>query len=253
MQEIGGMMAARTLWEGAIVQSLLHGAGTWVGSDEDTDARCEELQLLFWRIAFQVPKSTPKVMLRANTNSLKMKQRIWMQKLLLATSILRKEKSLANEKYQQQMMRNWPGLSKEVEDICKILGVANINNVEVTKEELEEALFFHNYKEMKGDINKCEKLEDVKHETMRELSEYIKEKGIEKSRMAFRVRTTMVKTIKMNFKNSHRQNLVCGRCDMGENEAQCHAMTCRGWEQQRAGLDMSRLNVDRRRTGQDLV
>ena len=126
-------------------------------------------------------------------------------------------------------------------------------------------MFFHNYKEMKDDINKCEKLEDVKHEDMRELPEYIKEKGIEKSRMAFRVRTKMVKTIKMNFKNSHRQNLMCDRCDMGENETQCHAMTCRGWEQQRAGLDMSRLNdivvfftriledKDRRRTEQDLV
>ena len=135
-----------------------------MGSDEDTDSMCEELQLLFWRTAFQVPKSTPKVLLRADTKSLKMKQRIWMQKLLLARSILRKEKSLANEVYQQQMMRSWPGLSKEVEDICKIVGVANINKEEVTKEELKEAVFFHNYKEMKDDINKCEKLEDVKHE-----------------------------------------------------------------------------------------
>ena len=76
---------------------------------------------------------------------------------------------------------------------------------------------------------------------MRELPEYIKEKGIEKSRMAFRVRTKMVKTIKMNFKNSYRQNLVCEKCDMRENETQCHTMTCSGWEDQRAGLDLSRL------------
>ena len=47
MQEIGGMMAARTLWEGAIVPSLLHVAGTWVESDKDTDLMCVELHLLF--------------------------------------------------------------------------------------------------------------------------------------------------------------------------------------------------------------
>ena len=115
------------------------------------------------------------------------------------------------------------------------------------------------------DINKCEKLEEVKHEDTRELPIYMNETGIAKSRMAFRVGTKMAKTIKMNFKNSHRQNLKCDRCDMGENETQCHAMTCRGWGQQRAGLDMSRLNdivvfftriledKDRRRTEQDLV
>ena len=47
MQGIGAMAAAKTLWEGAIVPSLLHGAGTWIGSSEETDSQCEELQLLF--------------------------------------------------------------------------------------------------------------------------------------------------------------------------------------------------------------
>ena len=78
MQGIGGMMAARTLWEGAIVPSLLHGAGTWVGSTVATAT------LLHWRTMFQLPKGTPKVMLRAESLSLQMKQRIWKMKLLLA-------------------------------------------------------------------------------------------------------------------------------------------------------------------------
>ena len=56
---------------------------------------CEELQLLFWRTVLQLPKSTPKVMLRAETLSLQMKQRIWLSKLMLAQSILRRDTSLA--------------------------------------------------------------------------------------------------------------------------------------------------------------
>ena len=143
--------------------------------------------------------------------------------------------------YHQQLERSWPGLSKEVEDICNTIGIANINEKEVTKEELEDAIFFHNYREMKEDINKYKKLEDVKHEDMRELPEYMMEKSLETSRMAFRVRTKMVKSIKMNYKNSHKQNLMCDRCDLRQNETQCHAMTCPGWEEQRAGLDLSRL------------
>ena len=42
MQGIGAMAAAKTLWEGAIVPSLLHGAGTWICSSQETDLLCEE-------------------------------------------------------------------------------------------------------------------------------------------------------------------------------------------------------------------
>ena len=52
----------------------------------------------------------------------------------------------------------------------------------------------------------------------------------------------MVKTLKMNFKNSNKGNLMCDRCDLNENETQCHTMTCPGWEEQRVGLDLSRLS-----------
>ena len=91
-------------------------------------------------------------------------------------------------------------ITPEVEDICKTIGVANINQVEVPKDEIEDAIFIHNYKETKEDINKCEKLEDVKHEDIRELPDYMMEKSVEKVRMAFIIRTKMVKIVKMNFK-----------------------------------------------------
>jgi hypothetical protein len=133
MQGVGGLMAAKILWEGAIVPSLLHGAGTWVGSSEETDALCEELQLTYWRAIFQVPKGTPKVMLTAETLSLKMKQRIWLMKLHLAKKILRQEKSLANTIYKEQVERNWPGLAGEVKEICEAVGLEDINQKEIKK------------------------------------------------------------------------------------------------------------------------
>ena len=119
-------MAARTLWERAIVPSLLHGAGTWVGSTDDTDKLFEELQLLFWRTVLQVPKSTPKVMLRADTSSQQMKQRIWKMKLMLAQSIL-KDTSLAKSVYREQLRMGWTILSTEVKKICETIGIKNIN------------------------------------------------------------------------------------------------------------------------------
>ena len=92
MQGVGTLKEDKILWESAIVPSPLHGAGTWVGSSKDTDALCEDLQSTYWRTGFQVPKGTAKVMLTAETLSLKMKQRIWMMKLKLAQKILSQEK-----------------------------------------------------------------------------------------------------------------------------------------------------------------
>ena len=93
---MGGLMAAKYLWEGAIVPSLLSGPGTWVGCTGREEEMCEELQMLFWRTILQVPKRTPKVMMRAETGSMRMKYRIWKQKVLLVMRIKRQKGSLAN-------------------------------------------------------------------------------------------------------------------------------------------------------------
>ena len=239
MQAIGGMMAAKQLWEGAIVPSLLSGAGTWVGSTQEAEEMCEELQELFWLTMFQISRSGPKVMLTAETVSMRMKQRIWLQKLLTARNILMQEDSLARRIYSQQLARGWPGLAREVCEICKEIGIDDINEKMVEKDVIKEAVFYHNYREMKEDMMKCKKLEEIRHNDFRCLPDYIaKEKSVEKVRLAYRVRTKMVTDIKQNFKNSHKGGLQCDWCDSGEEESQCHVTQCTGWEEKRRGLDL---------------
>ena len=70
---------------------------------------------------------------------------------------------------------------------------------------MEEAVFFHKNKEMKENINKYEKLEDIKHEDMRELPDYMKEKGIEKSRKS---KASMQQKICMKLADWFSKNLV---------------------------------------------
>ena len=60
-EEISMRSAAKYLWEGAIVPSLLSGAGTWVSITSKEEEMCEELQELFWRTVLQVPRGGPKV------------------------------------------------------------------------------------------------------------------------------------------------------------------------------------------------
>ena len=55
----------------------------------------------------------------------------------------------------------------------------------------------------------------------------------------------MVKHAKMNFKNQHKGNLNCEKCDNGVEETQEHMMECVGWEEERGSLgrEVARLRV----------
>ena len=230
MQTMGGMMAAKQLWEGAIIPSLLAGAGTWVGATAEAEAMCDQLQELFWRVMFELPQGTPKVMLTAETASLRMKQRIWLKKLLLAKRILSQKGSLAGQIYKEQLKMEWGGLSAEVEQICKEIGVENVNYNVIGKEEMKTAVEIHCYKEMKESMENSKKLTNIKNEDFTKPQSYMEYKSVEQARQAFRVRSKMIKSVKMNFKNMHKNDLKCEKCSDKE-ETQEHVMVCKEWEE----------------------
>ena len=184
-------------------------------------------------------KTRSRVMMRVETASTKMKQRVWKQKLMLAAKIRRQKGSLANMIYMEQLEMGWPGLSREGEEIGEACGVTDVNKREVTKEEIEEAVFYSSYKETKDEMSKYDKLKTIKDEDLRHEQEYMKEKSMETARLAFRIRSKMVKEIKMNFKNMHKNDLLCKECDLKEEESQEHVMVCPGWRDERAALDLS--------------
>ena len=92
-------------------------------------------------------------MLRAETGSLRMRKRIQKQKLTLAKKISKEKESLAGAIYAEQVKMEWPGLAEEVSRICKEVGLGDINKDEaLTKKEIEEAIFYSNYKDMKEEL-----------------------------------------------------------------------------------------------------
>ena len=239
LQAVGGMMAAKYLWEGAIVPSLLAGAGTWVAITGKQEEMLEEVQELYWRTILQVPKGTPKVMLRAETASMRMKQRVWKQKLMLAARISGQEGSLASQIYAEQLEMGWPGLAKEVKEISEACGVEDMNKRMMNKEEIHEAVFYASYKETKEEMKRYEKLKEIKDEDFRKEQDYMEEKAMDTARMAFRIRTKMVKNVKMNFKNMYKDNLKCEKCEMDEDESQEHLLECPGWREERGDLEVT--------------
>ena len=127
------------------------------------------------------------VMLRAQTTSSKMNQRIWKRKVLLAKKILSQERSLAKDIYQEQVKSDWPRLAAEVKDICENVGVSNLNKDEMSKDKLEDGLCYHHYKEMKLEVCGYKKVEAVKNNDFTKLLEYMTEKSVDRASIAFRI------------------------------------------------------------------
>jgi len=132
----------------------------------------------------------------------------------------------------------WGGLSAEVEQICREIGVENVNEKVVSREELKTAVEWHNIKETKEEMEKLKKLEGVRNQDFRKPQEYMKEISVEKARQAFRVRSKMIQSVKMNFKNLHKNDLRCVKCGE-EDETQEHVLACKEWKD--FGMD---LNMD---------
>ena len=129
MQAIGGLMAAWELWEKAMIPSLLSGAGTWVGMGSTEIDRLDGIQNFFWRVMMQVPESCPKVALRAETGMMGMKQRVWQAKLLLLNRIKGQNiNTLSRKILDVQWAQKWPGPSHEGAEICKTLGIPNMES-----------------------------------------------------------------------------------------------------------------------------
>ena len=119
-------MVAWELWEKALIPSLLNGSGTWFGNCTMTVDLCDSLQNFFWRVMLCVPESCPKIALRCETKMMGMKWRIWQEKILLLMRIKSQGMdTLCRQVYEEGVKNDWPGLAKEVSEICKEIGISN--------------------------------------------------------------------------------------------------------------------------------
>ena len=251
MQAMGGMMAAWELWEKALVPSLLSGAGTWFGSGGCQAAieLCNKVQNFFWRIMLSVPESCPKLALKCETGMIGMKWRIWEAKLLLLQRIKTHEKDvLCKQVYEEGKANGWPGLWVEVRDICKELGIPDMNEVAVSKVTIKNAIFKHHYDDMTTEMRKSTgKLEPIKNDDFRKVQDYFNDKSVYTCRTAFQLRSQMLPDIPGNFKNKFRKKdcsdrdsgLVCKYCDAGDIMTQSHCAVCPAWQKLRDGLDLT--------------
>ena len=170
-----------------------------------------------------------------------MKWRFWQDKILLILRIKKQTQgSLSRQVYEAGKANKWPGLGKEVSEICHNIGIPDVNGIEVSKSDVKEAIFNHHYADMKREMEEgYTKMKDIKDDNFTEVQSYFKEKSIETTRMAFRVRCKMVKDIPGNFKQKYKkEGLTCKYCNRGNVMSQAHCYECSAWSGIRKGLDL---------------
>ena len=78
------------------------------------------------------------------------------------------EDTLCRQIDEEGKSRGWPGLGKDVIDICKTIDIPDVNETLVPKSVVKTAIFNHRYKEIKTEIDSMKKLEPIRTEDFRE-------------------------------------------------------------------------------------
>ena len=91
------------LWETCCVPSMMHGAGTWVEMNTNTEKRLNTLQVWFVRLILQIGQGSPVSGLLWDTALLDFGLRVWIEKCMLVIHIRSlEEKTLARKTYNEQ-------------------------------------------------------------------------------------------------------------------------------------------------------
>ena len=190
--------------------------------------------------------SCPRPALPWDTKTLSMANRIAQRKLNFVCHIKNlNDEDLAKQVFDEQLVNGYPGIDKEVQELCENLGIP-----EVTKDRkdekskakwkkiIEEAVEKKNEVELKEKIRKYEKLEIMKQEDYGQKN-YLEQLTLLQARTLFRVRTRMV-NCKMNQLGDRKNKASlwkCGEC--GYIDSQLHIIHCPAYQNLREGKDLN--------------
>ena len=100
---------------------------------------------------------------RAETKMMGLRHRIWQMKISLLKRIKKQgAHSLSGQILQEQRDKNWPGLAREVSEICEELSIPDINIHDIPDSQIKKAVYNHHYNKMIDDITNSKKSTKMK-------------------------------------------------------------------------------------------
>ena len=255
MQAMGGMAGAWDLWETAIVPSLLANCGSWVGIGKQTYHSLNELQLKYLRLIYSCPPSTPLLALRTQAGMMDMENRIAMEKVCLVARIMhtnKEKENLCREVLQVQLAMGWPGIMKEVKEICRAVGLEDVTIKYIHRDKVKEYIQYFDMKCAKEKMEPLEKCRLIRREDCRFVKSYMFEKSLEQSRLEFIWQTQMLDTRTTMKGKYQKNNYTCPHCvegrEQGVLESPVHLLEdCSAYSDLRVGLSPAEVLEDRAR------
>ena len=186
-------------------------------------------------MTYSCPPSTPLPALRALAGLWDMEHKVAMEKVCLVMTILHKrdEMNYARELLLvEELSMGWGGITKEVQNICKEMGLKDATQQYLYRDEIKEAISLHNptiiKKEMEGK-SKCDMIWNL---DFRQMQVFMKDKSLENSRIEILWLTNMLDT-RTTMKGKYKQGYKCPHCPDGTREGTLespgHLLECQAY------------------------
>ena len=209
----------------------------------------DDTQNLYCRLIYACPGSTPKPALRGEAGFLNMEHRIMQEKVCLVTRIVfcsDEDDSYARELLLEQITQGWKGLTQEVAEICRRVGLPNACLEYVQREEVTEAILNSHLKCLKEEY-KMDKLKHLQTSEIRYRQKYMSMSSLEDARLEFRYRTNMLDN-RANMGKKY-PGKACPYCPAGRQqgviETSLHWFVCEAFLPLRQGADPELVLEDR--------
>ena len=128
-EAVGRLTVGFTIWETAVIPSLLHSAEVWTEMGNKSLKMLEKIQLKYLRLVTGVGTGCPKPILYYHTGTMSMKNRIWLRKILFLHHVATLPLGcLARDTYETMRKHNHRGLVSECEPILRELEIHDIQS-----------------------------------------------------------------------------------------------------------------------------
>ena len=163
IHRLGGLRCAKEIWELAIIPALLNNSETFYIHDKNIQKSLENFQSALWRGLLELPKSCPLPSLAYESDSLLMKYRVYSRILNFVKHIhSQSDDCLSKQIMTEQLMNDWPGLTKQALNICEELNVRGLFDTNVNKRQfkalVKTACLKANNDELKQELHAYKKM-----------------------------------------------------------------------------------------------
>ena len=240
----GGLTAGLDIWELAVIPYLLNNCDTWFGISEHSVKLLDNLQNQFYRVFLKIPTGCPIPSLYWECGGLIMKYRILKKKLLFLHHLeTLDETSLANQFYKAQLSLKLPGLMDDCQSFLEKYDLVNIKSLpkikwkKIVRRKIEEL----NKSDLLSKMTNLQKIdgESLAGETFK-LKSYFKELNVTEARMKFHIRSSMVRSVKMNYPSDPQFKTdlwECQHCFCIDTQSHI-ILTCPAYEELRVNKNL---------------